>query len=102
MSTSFERLETIHPKDVYPPINITPVLWHNGDFCGIERIEVRWPDELRTFVDKQMFEQMKAKLEEYDNYIQWLASVFVSEDRWEEVYNQMAAMGIDYRGADDV
>ena len=44
---------------------------------------------------------MKAKLEEYDNYIQWLCQ-FVPEDRWDEVYDQITRMGIDYIGADDV
>lgn len=100
-NTTFEKLETVHPKNVFPLINITPVLWHRGDFCGIERIEVRWPDELRTFVDKNLMEQMKAKLEEYDNYIQWLCQ-FVPEDRWDEVYDQITKMGIDYIEADDV
>jgi len=100
-NTTFEVLETIHPKNVFPQINITPVLWHRGDFCGIEHIEVRWPDELRLFVDKSLVEQMKAKLEEYDNYIQWLCQ-FVPEDRWDEVYDQITKMGIDYIGADDV
>lgn len=100
-NTMFEVLETIHPKNVFPPINITPVLWHNGDFRGIEHIEVRWPDELRLFVDKSLMEQMKSKLEEYDNYIQWLCQ-FVPEDRWDEVYDQITKMGIDYIGADDV
>lgn len=100
-NTTFKKLETVHPKDVFPLINITPVLWHRGDFCGIERIEVRWPDELRTFVDKNLMEQMKAKLEEYDSYIQWLCQ-FVPEDRWDEVYDQITKMGIDYIGADDV
>lgn len=46
-------------------------------------------------------ENLKEKLEEYDNYIQWLCQ-FVPEDRWDEVYDQMTRMGIDYRGADDV
>lgn len=47
-------------------------------------------------------EDLKQKLEEYDNYIQWLASVFVPKDRWDEVYDDMTKMGIDYIGADDV
>ena len=44
---------------------------------------------------------LKAKLEEYDNYIQWLCQ-FVPEDRWDEVYDEITKMGIDYIGADDV
>jgi hypothetical protein len=99
--TEFQVLDTIHPKNIYPPINITPVLWHRGDFCGIEHIEVRWPDELRLFYDKQLFEQMKAKLKEYDNCIQRLCRL-VPEDRWDEVYDEITKMGIDYVGADDV
>lgn len=82
--TIYEALETINPKNVYPPIYITPVLLHDGDFCWISRIEVRWPDELRTFVDKSLFEQMKARLYDYDNYIQWLVGAFVPDDRWDE------------------
>lgn len=46
-------------------------------------------------------EDLKAKLKEYDNYIQWLCQ-FVPEDRWDEVYDEITKMGIDYIGADDV
>ena len=47
-------------------------------------------------------EDLKKKLEEYDSYIQWLASVYVPEKDWGKVYDEMTKMGIDYRGANDV
>lgn len=55
----------------------------------------------RVYVPEDRLEQLKEKLEDYDNYIQWLCQ-FVPEDRWDEVYDQMTKMGIDYIGADDV
>lgn len=57
--------------------------------------------KVNEYVPKWQLEQLKEKLEEYDNYIQWLCQ-FVPEDRWDEVYDQMTKMGIDYIGADDV
>lgn len=55
----------------------------------------------RVYVPEDRLEQLKEKLEEYDNYIQWLCQ-FVPEDRRDEVYDQITKMGIDYIGADDV
>jgi hypothetical protein len=56
----------------------------------------------RVYVPEDQLEQLNEKLEEYDNYIQWLASVYVPEKDWDKVYDEMTKMGIDYRGADDV
>ena len=53
------------------------------------------------YVMKDALDDARHKLDEYDNYIQWLCQ-FVPEDRWDEVYDEMTRMGIDYRGADDV
>ena len=61
----------------------------------------RTKGRFRVYVPEDQLEQLKEKLEEYDNYIQWLCQ-FVPEDRWDEVYDQMTKMGIDYIGADDV
>jgi hypothetical protein len=58
-------------------------------------------DRFRVYVPEDQLEQLKEKLEEYDSYIQWLCQ-FVPEDRWDEVYDQITKMGIDYIGADDV
>lgn len=55
----------------------------------------------RVYVPEDQLEHLKEKLEEYDNYIQWLFQ-FVPEDRWDEVLADMSLMGIDYSGADDV
>lgn len=61
----------------------------------------RTKGRFRVYVPDDRMEQLKEKLEEYDNYIQWLCQ-FVPEDRWGEVYDQITKMGIDYIGADDV
>lgn len=91
--TEFQVLDTIHPKNIYPFINITPVLWHRGDFCGIDRIEVRWPDELRLFYDKQSFEQMKATLEEHGGVASYEDGYSDGFDKGEEaVVQQMDAI----------
>lgn len=48
------------------------------------------------YVMKDALDDARYKLEEYDNYIQWLCQ-FVPEDRWDEVLAGMASMGIDYK-----
>ena len=67
-----------------------------------KRFPPRTKGRFMVYVPEYRFEQLKEKLEEYDNYIQWLASMFVPEERWDEVYDEITKMGIDYRGADDV
>lgn len=61
----------------------------------------RTKGRFRLYVPEDRLEQLKEKLEEYDNYIQWLCQ-FLPEDRWDEVYDEITKMGIDYVGADDV
>lgn len=53
------------------------------------------------YVPRHLLEDAEQRVEEYDNYIKWLCN-FVPQDRWDEVYDQITAMGIDYIGADDV
>ena len=54
------------------------------------------------YVMKYALDDARHKLEEYDNYIQWLASVYVPKKDWDKVYDEMTKMGIDYRGPDDL
>ena len=54
-----------------------------------------------VYVPKERFDQLREMLEERDNYIQWLFQ-FVPEDRRDEVYKEIAEMGINYISADDV
>lgn len=42
-------------------------------------------------VNEYLLKRRLEQLEEYDNYIQWLCQ-FVSEDRWDEVYDEIAKM----------
>jgi hypothetical protein len=65
-------------------------------------IEVRCSDHLRTFVDSQLFEQIKAKLDEYDSLIERFCQL-MPEDGWDDALDRMAAaIDFDYVGGDDV
>lgn len=75
----------------------TEVVIHKPDTRGRSVYTAR----TYAYVSKERFAQLREKLEEYDNYIQWLLQ-FVPEDRWDEVYGEITRMGIDYRGDDDV
>lgn len=36
---TYQKLETIH----HPLCSVTPVLWRDGDMCGIARVEITTP-----------------------------------------------------------